>query len=68
MTEIIFEVREAEEGGYTARALGEGIFTEADSIEELKEMIREAIKAHFDPGEEPKFVRLIKIAEEVFAA
>jgi predicted RNase H-like HicB family nuclease len=46
--EIIFLVEEDPEGGYNAKALGESIFTEADSLEELKENIKNAIKCHFD--------------------
>jgi hypothetical protein len=41
--ELIFEVRDAEEGGYCARALGHGIFTEAETWEELRENVLEAI-------------------------
>ncbi len=57
MSEIIFEVVEAPEGGYTARALGHSIFTEADTFEELRWMARDAVRTHFDeddpnrPGE-----------------
>lgn len=47
-SEIIFSVRESPEGGYEARALGHSIFTEADSLEELKVMIRDAVCCHFD--------------------
>ena len=49
-TEIIFEVHEADEGGYWARSLGHDIFTEADTWDELKENIRDAIACHFDEG------------------
>ncbi len=49
-SEIIFIVEEAPEGGYTASALGDAIFTEADDIKSLHEMIRDAVKCHF--GEE----------------
>ncbi len=48
MSEIIFEVEEAPGGGYTARALGYSIFTEADTFEELREMARDAVRTHFD--------------------
>jgi hypothetical protein len=34
--ELIFEIRDAEEGGYCARALGHAIFTEGESWEELR--------------------------------
>lgn len=50
MNEIIFLAEEAPEGGYTARALGESIFTEAESLVELHAKMREAVKCHFDEG------------------
>ena len=48
MSELIFMVTEAPEGGFTARALGESIFTEADSLDELRDCIREAVQCHFE--------------------
>ena len=48
MTEIIFLIEEAPEGGYTARALGESIFTQADSLPLLHESIRDAVHCHLD--------------------
>ena len=48
--ELIFEVRDAEEGGYFARALGHSIFTEADNWEELRTNVLEATSLHFEDG------------------
>lgn len=48
MTEIIFVVEDAPEGGLIARALGESIFTEAEIVEELKTNVKEAVECHFD--------------------
>lgn len=48
MSEILFLVEQAPEGGYTARALGESIFTEADTLPELRLMIQEAVHCHFE--------------------
>ncbi len=67
MTEIIFIVEESAEGGYEARALGHSIFTEGETIEELKENIKEAIHCHFEE-DIPKIIRLHYIKEEVIAA
>ncbi len=67
MNELIFLVEDAPEGGYTARALGESIFTEADSVAELHDEIRDAVRCHFDEGEGPKVVRLHFVREEVIA-
>ena len=54
MNEIIFLVEEVQEGGYTAKALGESIFTEADTLDKLKKMIRDAVVCHFDKENLPK--------------
>ncbi len=66
MTEIIFHVSEAPEGGYTAKAVGQSIFTEADSLDELKDMIRDAVQCHFEDDDIPKVVRIILTREELF--
>lgn len=69
MHEIIFLVEENPEGGYTARALGESIFTEADTMDELKSMVREAVHCHYeDESSRPKIIRLHYVKEEVIAA
>lgn len=67
MNEIIFLVEEAPEGGYTARALGVSIYTFADTLEELHEMVRDAVLCHFDEGGAPKIIRLHFVREEVTA-
>ena len=48
MNEIIFLVEEAPEGGFTARALGNDIFTQAETEKQLKEAIKDAVICHFD--------------------
>ena len=72
MTEIIFEVREDEvDGGYTAAALGHSIFTQGDTLEELRTMVRDAVQCHFGdgvPGPMPKVIRLHFVRDEVLAA
>lgn len=67
MNELIFEVEEAPEGGYTARALGASIFTEADTLEELHEQVRDAVRCHFDEGEAPAMIRLHFVRDELIA-
>lgn len=67
MDEIIFVVEEAPEGGYTARALGASIFSEADDFESLHSNIREAVQCHFEEGESPKVIRLHFVKEELLA-
>ena len=67
MSEIIFLVENAVEGGLTARALGESIITEADDLESLREQIRDAVDCHFEEENKPKVIRLHFVREEVFA-
>lgn len=68
MNEIIFLVEEDPSGGYTARALGSSIFTEADTKEELAQNIREAVSCHFEhPEKTPKVIRLHFVRDEVIA-
>ena len=67
MSELIFVVEEAPEGGYIARALGQSIFTEADTLAELPEKVREAVRCHFEEGQAQKIVRLHHVREEVIA-
>jgi hypothetical protein len=57
MDELIFLVEAAPEGGYTARALGVSIFTEADDLDGLREQVRDAVRCHFDEGCEPRLIR-----------
>ena len=68
MSEIVFLVEDAAEGGFTARALGHSIFTEADSYESLRDQVRDAVQCHFDDGERPTLIRLHYVKDEVLAA
>jgi predicted RNase H-like HicB family nuclease len=57
--ELIFEVRDAVEGGYWARALGHAIFTQAETWDELRANIREVTGLHFEESvERPRVVQL----------
>jgi hypothetical protein len=64
--ELIFEVREADEGGYVARAIGESIFVEADDEVGLERVIRDAIRCHFGWGSLPQSThcRLVRVGAE----
>ena len=65
-SEIIFEVTEAEEGGYCASALGYGITTQAETVDELRAMVRDAVNCFFDdPQQAPKMIRLHFVRDEV---
>lgn len=68
VNEIIFLVEEADEGGYTARAVNESIFTEAETLDELRRNVREAVECHFEDGQAPKIIRLHIVREEIITA
>lgn len=68
MSEIIFLAEEADEGGFTARAVGDSIFTEGDSLDELRRNVREAVECHFEDGQAPKVIRLHIVHEEILTA
>ena len=68
MNEVIFVVEEAPEGGFTARAVGASIFTEADTVTELHEQVRDAVRCHFDEGQMPKLIRLHFVRAELISA
>jgi len=69
MTELIFEVKEDEvEGGYVASALGAGIHTQGETLEELRRNVKEAVACHFDRAKDaPKIIRLHFVRDEVLA-
>ena len=68
MSEIIFLVEEAPEGGFTARALEHSIFTEADTWDELRSAVRDAVRCHFEEHNRPPVIRLHVVRDEILAA
>jgi len=67
MIEIVFLVENDVDGGYIAKALDDSIFTQGDTIDELKEMVRDAVICHFAQSACPDHIRLQFIREEVLA-
>jgi predicted RNase H-like HicB family nuclease len=67
-TEIIFLVEEEPEGGYVARAIGESIFTQGETLAELREMVRDAVQCHFEEQARPQLIRLHIVRDEVIAS
>lgn len=64
--ELIFEVRDAEEGGYWARALGQSVYTQGESWDELRRNVLEAVRLHFDdPRDRPRLVQLHYVRDEL---
>ena len=70
MTEIIFEVCEDEaDGGFNARALGFDIFTQGETLDEVRTMVKEAVASHFgDRADRPRVIRLHFVRDEVLTA
>jgi hypothetical protein len=64
MNEIIFLINESADGRYEAKALSTPIFTEADSLDALREMIRDAVACHFEENDRPRTIRLRFVREE----
>ena len=71
MSEIIFEVHEDEvDGGFVATALGHAIATQGESVEELRAMVRDAVRCHFGDGAAgvmPQIIRLHFVRDEALA-
>ena len=68
MSEIVFQITEDEtDGGFIARALGHSIVTEADTWEELRVNVREAVLCHFDEGKAPAVIRLLRVLDVLIA-
>jgi hypothetical protein len=64
--ELIFEIRDSEEGGFCARALGHGIFTEAETWEELRANVLEAVAMPFeDAADRPRLVQMHYVKDEL---
>ena len=67
MKELIFLIEDALEGGFTAKGLGESIFTEGDDLDSLRRNIKEAVNCHFEESKRPGIIRLRFVREEVLA-
>jgi hypothetical protein len=65
--ELIFLVEDSPEGGFEARALTASIYTQADTIDALKDMVKDAVLCHYDEDARPQIIRLHFVREEVFA-
>jgi len=57
MKAIQFLIQKVREDGYIAKAVDESIFTEGDTIEEIKRNISEAIECHFEDKHKPTFIQ-----------
>ena len=66
-TEIIFVVEESPEGGYEARALGHSIFTQGETLDEVREAVKDAVRCHFEEDQRPRIIRLHQVRDELLA-
>jgi predicted RNase H-like HicB family nuclease len=66
-TEVLFVVEESAEGGYIASGVGVDIVTEADTLAQLRDNVREAVECHFDDAQPPRLMRLHFVRDEVLA-
>lgn len=68
-TEITFIVEQDVESGFTAHAVGHGIFTQADTLDTLRVNVRDAVRCHFpDEAQRPRVIRLHYVRDELIAA
>ena len=67
-SEVIFAVEESPEGGFEARASGYSIFTQGETMEEFRQMVRDAVRCHFEDDAIPSVIRLHIVKDEVFTA
>lgn len=66
-SEIIFVVEEASEGGYEAKALGHSIFTQGETLQEVREAVKDAVRCHFEDDQMPHIIRLHLDKDELLA-
>ena len=67
MKEIVFIVEESQDGGYFAKSANHSIFTQGETIEELKNMISDAVRCHFDEADRPTLIHMHVTREETFS-
>jgi hypothetical protein len=67
-SEIIFAVEESSEGGFEAKALGYSLYTQADTFEELKVMLQDAVRCHFGEADRPQVIRIHLVKDEIIPA
>ena len=68
MSELILEVSQEADGGFVAECLTKGIFTQADTWEELRSQVQEAVEAYCFNTETPQAVRLHLVRDTIETA
>ena len=67
MNELVFEVIQEQDGGYSAECLTENIFSQGDSWNELRQNAREAVTAFFFDQQIPEMIRLHLVRDETLS-
>lgn len=65
MNESVFEVTQEADGGSVAECLTEAIFTQADTWEELREQVQDAVRVHYFGRPVAEQVRLHRVRDEL---
>lgn len=68
MDEIIFEITQEADGGFVAECLTEPIFTQADTWDELRDQVKDAVEGYFFDRSKPQHIRLHLIRDEILTA
>jgi hypothetical protein len=67
MTELVFEMSQEADGGFCAECLTAGIFTQADTSDDLRENARGAVNALYFDGDPPERIRLHLVRDKMLA-
>jgi len=67
MDELIFEVSQDLDGGYTAECLTEAIFTQADTWDDLRTNVLDAVTGFYFDQTPPSRIRLHLVRDEVLS-
>jgi hypothetical protein len=67
VNEIVFEITQEADGGFCAECLTESIFTQADTWDELRANVKEAVEAFYFDCPKPAGIRLHLVRDEMLA-
>ena len=67
MNELIFEITQEADGGFVAECLTEAIHTQADTWEELRKQVKDAVEGYFFDQPKPKMIHLHFVRDEILA-
>ena len=67
MKEIIFEITQEADGGFVAECLTESIFSQADTWQDLRTQVIDAVEGYFFDQPKPDVIRLHFVRDEILA-